>query len=149
MKLLFADRFRAKVADFGLSAKKKVGATGTPFWMAPELLLGTDTNNPSTDVYSFGIVMSEVFARKDPYSEFDGEDIEAVIARITDPSINLRPTVPKESAQNAVILMNECVACDPVQRPSFEEIGECSIIRPLASLTQCLKIHRPTRPTSR
>ena len=34
--VLVDNRFRAKVADFGLSAKKTVGATGTPLWMAPE-----------------------------------------------------------------------------------------------------------------
>lgn len=42
-------KFRAKVADFGLSQKKHLGIStrrgedgpsGTPFWMAPELLAG-------------------------------------------------------------------------------------------------------------
>jgi serine/threonine protein kinase len=28
------------VADFGLTQKKMLGAVGTPFWMAPELLAG-------------------------------------------------------------------------------------------------------------
>jgi len=28
------------VADFGLTQKKQLGAVGTPFWMAPELLVG-------------------------------------------------------------------------------------------------------------
>ena len=31
--ILIDSKFRAKVADFGLSQKKKVGATGTAFWM--------------------------------------------------------------------------------------------------------------------
>ena len=30
--ILVDRKFRAKVADFGLSQKKKVGATGTPYW---------------------------------------------------------------------------------------------------------------------
>lgn len=30
--VLVDGKFRAKVADFGLSAKKIIGATGTPFW---------------------------------------------------------------------------------------------------------------------
>lgn len=34
--ILVDSRFRAKVTDFGLSAKKSIGATGTPLWMAPE-----------------------------------------------------------------------------------------------------------------
>ena len=36
-------KFNAKVADFGLTQKKQLGAAGTPFWMAPELLSGTAT----------------------------------------------------------------------------------------------------------
>ncbi len=35
--MLVDSRFRAKVADFGLAVKYK-GCTGTPYWMAPELL---------------------------------------------------------------------------------------------------------------
>lgn len=34
--VLVDSRFRAKVADFGLSAKKAIGASGTPLWTAPE-----------------------------------------------------------------------------------------------------------------
>jgi len=34
---LVDSRFRAKVADFGLSIKYK-GYAGTPYWMAPEVL---------------------------------------------------------------------------------------------------------------
>ena len=30
-----------QVADFGLTQKKQLGAAGTPFWMAPELLSGS------------------------------------------------------------------------------------------------------------
>ena len=62
--VLVDGKFRAKVADFGLSQKKKVGATGTPYWMAPELLRGERPNNASTDVYSFGIILYEAYSRK-------------------------------------------------------------------------------------
>lgn len=40
--VLVDSKFRAKVADFGLSQKKKIGATGTPFYMSPvSVLFGT------------------------------------------------------------------------------------------------------------
>lgn len=37
--VLVDSKFRAKVADFGLSQKKKIGATGTPFYMSPVSVL--------------------------------------------------------------------------------------------------------------
>merc|ERR1719401_127797 len=53
--------FRAKVADFGLSQKQRTAGGGTPFWMAPELLLPNGgPHTTASDVYAFGIVLVEV-----------------------------------------------------------------------------------------
>lgn len=57
--VLIDTNFRAKVTDFGLSAKKKNSASGTPYWMAPELLKGESSNNEKSDIYSMGILMYE------------------------------------------------------------------------------------------
>ncbi len=65
--ILVDSKLRAKVSDFGLSQKKRVGATGTPLWMAPELLLGKAMNSVSSDCYSFGIMLYEIYSRKEPY----------------------------------------------------------------------------------
>ena len=45
--ILVDSRFRAKVADFGLSQKRKVGAAGTPYWLAPEIIRGETSNTPN------------------------------------------------------------------------------------------------------
>jgi len=58
--ILVDSKFRAKVADFGLSQKSDIGGTGTPFWMAPELLRMESANSPASDVFSFGIILYEV-----------------------------------------------------------------------------------------
>lgn len=52
--VLVDSRYRAKVADFGLSQRKEVGGTGTPYWMAPELLRFESPNTRKSDVFSFG-----------------------------------------------------------------------------------------------
>jgi serine/threonine protein kinase len=52
--ILVDNHFRAKVADFGLSQKRNLGGTGTPYWMAPELLRNETVNTTASDVYSFG-----------------------------------------------------------------------------------------------
>ena len=57
----------AKVVDFGLTAVKLFHGSpvvGTPYWMAPELLTRTGAvATKAADVYSFAIVMYEVWPR--------------------------------------------------------------------------------------
>jgi hypothetical protein len=65
--ILVDSKLRSKVADFGLSQKKRVGATGTPLWMAPELLCRKSLNTVRSDSYSFGIMLYEIYSRKEPY----------------------------------------------------------------------------------
>ena len=57
--ILVDARFRAKVADFGLStvASDKGGAAGTPYFLAPEILRGETGNTVESDAYAFGMVL--------------------------------------------------------------------------------------------
>jgi len=120
-------RFRAKVADFGLSqkrqidatGKRKVGVTGTPYWMAPELLSHQSSNNTATDVYSFGVILYELYSRKDPYA---GEIFTEVLKMVVDPVICKRPPVPTSCPQQVRDMMNECLKHDPKQRPRFADL---------------------------
>jgi serine/threonine protein kinase len=118
--VLVDSNFRAKVADFGLSQKKDVGFVGTPYWMAPELLMGKSSQNPSTDVYSFGIILYEVYSRKIPY---DGEDFNLTIGEICDPSKNKRPPAPQSMPSEVIALMTACTQACSKLRPSFKEIN--------------------------
>merc|ERR1712048_74094 len=115
--ILVDSKFRAKVADFGLSQKRRVGATGTPYWMAPELLSGESGNTAASDVYSFGIILYEVYSRKDPY---EGEKSSEVLKLIVDPNVNKRPYVPESCPTQVKNLMSDCVLRNPNQRPNFE-----------------------------
>ena len=117
--ILVDNMFRAKVADFGLSQKKKVGAAGTPYWMAPELLRKESDNTPSSDVYSFGIILYEAYTRKVPY---DGEDFDDVINLVADKQVQKRPSLPESVPPQITSMMTECLADDPNQRPIFHEL---------------------------
>lgn len=116
--VLVDGRFRAKVADFGLSAKKAVGATGTPLWMAPELLRGM-RNTAASDVYSFGIILYEIYSRKDPY---EGMDLQQVLREVADRKINRRPPVPHGCPGKIAAIMKECQFGNAGLRPTFEEV---------------------------
>lgn len=117
--ILVDSKFRAKVADFGLSQKKQVGATGTPLWMAPELLTGESENSTASDVYSFGIILHEVYSRKDPY---DGEDLAEVLCLVADPAVNKRPGVPTSMPPAVANLMKDCLLRSTEARPTFMQL---------------------------
>lgn len=97
-----------------------MGATGTPLWMAPELLRGESNNTAASDVYSLGIILYEVYSRRNPY---EGEDLVKVLRDICDPLINKRPPFPKSMPPAIVSLMNDCLVVSPDERPQLEEIA--------------------------
>ncbi|CAB9513725.1 activated protein kinase catalytic subunit alpha-1 [Seminavis robusta] len=115
--VLVDNKFRAKVTDFGLSAKKSNNASGTPYWMAPELLRGDSTNTAKSDIYAFGILIYEIFSRKDPY---EGENHIEVLRKICDPFVNKRPPIPDGCSFKMAELMTECLSLNPAARPTAE-----------------------------
>lgn len=67
---------RPQIADFGVSQLRsgcpsellhQTAAIGTYHWMAPEILLAQPYNE-KVDVYSFGILLYEIFSESIPYS---------------------------------------------------------------------------------
>ena len=119
--ILVDTKFRAKVSDFGLSQKKNIGGTGTPYWMAPELLRGETTNTMASDVYSFGIILYEVYSRREPY---EGESSTEVLRLVADTTVNKRPPIPKSCPAQVQSLMTDCLVAHAEQRPSFGEVDE-------------------------
>ncbi|KAA6360060.1 MAG: putative CAMK/RAD53 protein kinase, partial [Streblomastix strix] len=62
---------KVKIADFGLAkviseAQMAVTALGTPFNMAPELLLGTSPGNNKVDMWSVGVVLFQLATHEYP-----------------------------------------------------------------------------------
>jgi serine/threonine protein kinase len=88
--------------------------------MSPELLRGESVNTTASDVYAFGIILCEVYSRRDPY---DGEsDVVAVLQDVIDPTINRRPIVPASCPPGIRSIMTDCLQSDPEKRPTFEEL---------------------------
>jgi len=121
--VLVGENFAAKLADFGLSMKRKSsGFLGTPFWMAPELLKHGCQPSVKTDVYSFGVTLYELLTRKEPYEEYT--DVDSVIEMLEHPLLDppLRPTIPEGLPDDAAAIMCACWHPNPDLRPSFQQI---------------------------
>lgn len=147
--ILVDRRFKAKVADFGLAAKKRIGAVGTPYFMAPELLWNETCPTTKTDCYAFGIMLYELYSRKTPY---EGEDYNRVLHDVMDPVICKRPPVPETCPEKVRTLMKECLDVEPKHRPTFEELDlqlkrvDASLMEPVMALKK-ESSHSTSSPT--
>ena len=117
--ILIDSRFRAKLCDFGLSTKKNSVISGTPYWLAPEYLRGQTPYTPACDIYSMGIVLYEIYSRKDPYA---GEDFRETLRKVCDRRTNKRPQIPPTCPPKMADLMKKCWAPDPMYRYQAKDL---------------------------
>lgn len=120
--ILVTKNWEVKVCDFGLASMLQNtvvdGDVGNPFWTAPEVMAGSQYSKAS-DVYSFGIVAWEVFARKQPFKGYNPH--QAILAILTE---NARPTVPDFVPDPMAKLIKDCWQADAKSRPTFPQIVE-------------------------
>ncbi|WIA11808.1 hypothetical protein OEZ85_011900 [Tetradesmus obliquus] len=116
--------FSCKIADFGLSRVLDMDAThistrtyGTIVYMPSELLL-TGRMTTATDVYSFGLMMWELFTSQRVFEE--GLSIGQIFYMIA--YQNWRPTVPANCPPGYAELMTACWHQDPEQRPTVPQL---------------------------
>ncbi|KAG2762845.1 hypothetical protein JG687_00009201 [Phytophthora cactorum] len=127
--ILLDDAFRAKLSDFGISRERSVEDTmtagvGTIYWTAPEVLMGKKYTEKA-DIFSFGIVMSELDTHAVPYSDkrdnsgkkLQGMKIVQMVIRR-----NLRPTFSSDCPPLVKELADRCLDSDPDVRPSAMEL---------------------------
>jgi len=114
-----------KLTDFGTSrelaakemtsAKKLTGGVGTPIYMAPEVLDGNEYS-ASADVFSFGMLLYELFTATEPYLTPQFTAPWHIAQFVTaGKRLEIPPGVPK----HIVELIEICWAQDPSKRPTF------------------------------
>ena len=97
------------------------GPIGCPRWMAPECNNSHPKINQRADVFSYGMILYEVFAHEIPFSDFD-DPYEAASAILD----GMRPPIPPEAPLYIQQLMRSCWEHDPHDRPEFEQILQVS-----------------------
>uniref|UniRef100_T1PC73 Polo kinase kinase n=1 Tax=Musca domestica TaxID=7370 RepID=T1PC73_MUSDO len=123
-----------KLADFGVSAKNKHTLQkhdtfiGTPYWMAPELVLcETFRDNPydqKVDIWSLGITLIELAQMEPPNSEMSPMRVLLKIQKSDPPRLDQPSRWSKEFND---FLKNSLVK-DPNQRPSTETLLQHAFI---------------------
>ncbi|XP_076462188.1 atrial natriuretic peptide receptor 1-like [Babylonia areolata] len=129
---LIDNRFTVKLTDYCLSSllkQEQVDMTGQEYkreclWKAPELLRAPALRCGSKegDVYSFGIILSEMITRASPYEkELDFLTLDDILERVKEggPNGSFRPSVEAELTSSGFCeLMTSSWCEDPRQRPS-------------------------------
>ncbi|GAA0184720.1 non-receptor serine/threonine protein kinase [Lithospermum erythrorhizon] len=118
-----------KLADFGM-AKHITACTsalsfkGSPYWMAPEVVMNTNGYNLQVDIWSLGCTVLEMATSKPPWSQFEGV---AAIFKIG----NSReiPDIPSHLSANAKSFIRTCLQREPTARPSASQLFEHPFIK--------------------
>lgn len=128
--ILTDNNWHVKIADFDLSRIKQTtiykndpssSLIGTPSWMAPELIQGLQYDE-KVDVYSFAMVLFELFSGEIPFASLYGREMNHV--RIVYDVVKhcARPLLPEYIPEPMKVLISKCWAQDPRERPSFSQI---------------------------
>lgn len=125
--------FHAKICDLGISRSVShhdqldaamTATVGTPWYMAPEVIDGQAEARAAratkVDVYSFGILVWEMYTRRQPYSGVGNAFLvmEAVARQGRRPKFREDDRWPPQLAN----LVSSCWQTDPDARPGFAEI---------------------------
>ncbi|XP_036333880.1 serine/threonine-protein kinase 10 isoform X2 [Rhagoletis pomonella] len=115
-----------KLADFGVSAKNKHTLQkhdtfiGTPYWMAPELVLcETFRDNPydlKVDIWSLGITLIELAQMEPPNSEMSPMRVLLKIQKSEPPTLDQPSKWSKEFNE----FLKRALVKDPQQRPGTD-----------------------------
>ena len=112
--------FTAKIVDFGLSRLEGRGRSththGTVSSCAPEVLMDGHIT-PRSDVYSYGVMLWELWAGK---RAWQGKSEAQIVWSVSCQEEKL--VMPQGTPEEYGALAQRCMATDPCERPDFEEV---------------------------
>ncbi|KAG6612621.1 TKL protein kinase [Phytophthora cinnamomi] len=129
--ILFTSDMEAKLSDFGVSRERldqtMTAGVGTSLWMAPEVMIG-EKYDDKADIFSFGVVLSELDVHTMPYARAKKENLESSGREMVDSVLlqkvalgMLQVEFSDASPESVVELGRACMVVDPTQRPNAAE----------------------------
>eukprot|EP00002_Diphylleia_rotans_P012917 TRINITY_DN2522_c0_g1_i4.p1 TRINITY_DN2522_c0_g1~~TRINITY_DN2522_c0_g1_i4.p1 ORF type:complete len:1709 (-),score=377.78 TRINITY_DN2522_c0_g1_i4:217-5343(-) len=119
--ILVNDSWQAKICDFGLSRVKSNNRTmtkcGTLAYQAPEVLKG-ERYDERADVYSFGIILWQIYVEEEPYKEAKSSLIHQDVID------GNRPPKHKSIPTETWNVITKCWSSDIADRPQFKDLVE-------------------------
>ncbi|KAL6066376.1 Serine/threonine-protein kinase EDR1 [Balamuthia mandrillaris] len=128
MNLLVARDWSIKICDFGLSRFKiqteLMSRIGTVQWVAPEILRG-EAYNEKCDVYSFGIILWELWSKQAPFASAAGGEVMPAVRVATEVAYHgRRPPIASDMPAEMAALIRSCWQDKAHLRPSFSKVLE-------------------------
>ncbi|CAL4981379.1 unnamed protein product [Urochloa decumbens] len=111
-----------KLADFGMA--KHISAytsiksfKGSPYWMAPEVIMNSNGYSLSVDIWSLGCTILEMATARPPWSQYEG--VAAIFKIGNSKDI---PDIPDHLSSEAKSFLKLCLQRDPAARPTATQL---------------------------
>lgn len=121
--ILLNNKFEPQIADFGGARRNdtiaKTTQVGTPKYAAPELL-DSDKSHYSfpVDVYSYCLIMIQLYTFEELYPELNSMKIEAMVRN------GQHPDIPANTTESMKQLIDAGLALSATNRPTFSDFVE-------------------------
>jgi len=128
--ILISSKGEIKLADFGVSRTMLDGGqigecrtfTGSPCWMAPEVMEQSDGYDAKADIWSFGITAMELAFGRAPYSNFKPMKIILLTLQEDPPTIDIYEDSSRKISKDFKKIITTCLKKNPKERPNSEEL---------------------------
>ncbi|KAL1290899.1 hypothetical protein HN51_059444 [Arachis hypogaea] len=118
-----------KLADFGMAkhinaSSSMLSFKGSPYWMAPEVVMNTNGYSLPVDIWSLGCTILEMATSKPPWSQYEGVAAIFKIGNSKD-----MPELPEHLSNEAKNFIQLCLQRDPLARPTAQMLLDHPFIR--------------------
>ncbi|AEE32963.1 mitogen-activated protein kinase kinase kinase 3 [Arabidopsis thaliana] len=118
-----------KLADFGMAKHVTAFSTmlsfkGSPYWMAPEVVMSQNGYTHAVDIWSLGCTILEMATSKPPWSQFEGVAAIFKIGNSKD-----TPEIPDHLSNDAKNFIRLCLQRNPTVRPTASQLLEHPFLR--------------------